>query len=776
MEPAEPSSGWTIVEDGADAAGEPWRETVFALADGVLGVRGGLEERASPSGGAYLAGVYETTPIHYHERHPGFAASTDTRLPLPDGARIQVEIDGERLATDLSDLVSMRRALDLRGGRIRRIARWRTRSGGQVELVAERVMAAGAGGVIALRLALRSIDVRGRLILRSVIDRTARNRPQGDDNRIGADLEGGGLQLVGVRRDGAAPMLIEQTRRSGIWVAAAQAHRCDAGLARGAATLEAEGLVELFEAQIVPGAEVRLEKFIACQSWPQTPAEADLDALATRAAGAAAAGFDGLAAQRRAELDGVWDVADVQVEGDPDAERALRFNLFHVFQSASRDPDAGTAAKGLTGEGYEGHLFWDTEAFVLPALVFLAPALARQALVFRWSRLEGARETARALNHRRGALFPWRTIAGRECSAHYPSGSAQYHINGAIALAIELYWTATGDDAFLLDHGAEVLFETARLWMELGRYSLGRGGRFCVFGVTGPDEYTALVDNNHYTNKIAARHLAFAAATAARLAETAPDGFGLLADGLQLGQDEIEAWRRAAAAIYLPEDAELGIDAQDEAFLGKPAWPFDLTDEEHRPLLLECHPMTLYRHQICKQADLIQAMAFLGDDVPEGRMRANLDYYEAVTTHDSTLSHGPFAIVAARVGLADKALGYFRRNLAVDLEDRHHNAGHGSHMAALASSWLALTMGFAGLSWRNGELGFKPVLPEAWRSVRFAILWRGHRLAIGIGREATTYGWAGPEPLAIRHFGDVHRIEPGRPVACPNPTARQAAA
>jgi alpha,alpha-trehalose phosphorylase len=571
-------------------------------------------------------------------------------------------------------------------------------------------------------------------------------------------------------------MLVEQTRRSGIWVAAAQAHRLGDGLAHRGAALEADGLAEVFEAEIAPGDAVWLEKRVAYQAWTHAPGEGDPAALAARAAEAAAEGFDALAARRRAELDAFWETADVRVEGDPDAERALRFNLFHLFQSASRDAASGTAAKGLTGEGYEGHVFWDTEAFVLPALVFLAPDLARRALVFRAGQLEGARETARALNHPRGALYPWRTIAGRECSAHYPSGSAQYHINGAVALAIELYWAATADDRFLIDHGAEVLFETARLWMALGRYSPRRGGRFCFFGVTGPDEYTALVDNNHYTNKIAARHLAFAAATAERLARIAPEDFARLAERLGLGGEETEAWRRAAAAIYLPQDADLGIDAQDEAFLGKPAWPFDLTSEEHRPLLLECHPMTLYRHQICKQADLIQAMAFLGDDVPPARMRANLDYYEAVTTHDSTLSHGPFAIVSARVGLADKALDYFRRNVGVDLEDRHRNAGHGSHMAALASSWLALAVGFAGLSWRGGELGFKPVLPAAWTGARFAIRWRGHRLAIEIGREATTYGWAGPETLTIRHFGEACRLEPGQPLACPNPAAAQAAA
>ena len=315
------------------------------------------------------------------------------------------------------------------------------------------------------------------------------------------------------------------------------------------------------------------------------------------------------------------------------------------------------------------------------------------------------------LGHRSGAAFPWRTIAGGESSTHYPSGAAQYHINAAIAQAVELYVSATGDDEFLWDCGLDLVFETARVWIDVGHYSAARRNRFCLFGMTGPDEYSALVDNNYYTNKMAALHLAYAAATATRLAAESPDRFAVVARRLGLTSDEVAAWARASAAMYLPEDSARGIDAQDDSFLAKPEWPGLAQGHRGRPLLLDVHPMVLYRHQVSKQADLILAMAIAGDDVDPARMRRNFEYYERVTTHDSTLSWCAFAMVAARVGEMSKAYDYFVQTAKVDVENLHGNLGHGSHIAALAGSWLVVAYGFAGLKWRSGTLHFQPVLP-----------------------------------------------------------------
>jgi len=405
----------------------------------------------------------------------------------------------------------------------------------------------------------------------------------------------------------------------------------------------------------------------------------------------------------------------------------------------------------LTGEGYEGHAFWDTEAFVVPALVFTAPRLARIALEARISQLDGARATARALNHRRGALYPWRTIAGQECSSHYPSGSAQYHINAAIAQAVELYVTATGDETLLLDGGAELLWETARIWLDVGTFSPAYGGKFCIFGVTGPDEYSALVDNNFYTNRMAALHLRYAARVYVELAERNPESLKELTSRLDLDRQEVDSWLAAAESMHLPYDSTLAIDAQDERFLAKPR--LALASATGAPLLLTHHPLTLYRHQVSKQADLILAMVFAGDGVPLDRLRRNLAYYEGVTTHDSTLSACAYSIVSATAGLPDKALDYFRKTVFVDIDDRHGNVSHGSHMACLAGSIMAIQWGFAGMTWRGGVLGFRPVLPKDWTSFAFSVLWRGRLIELEIDHSKTRYTLLHGEPLEVNHHG-----------------------
>ena len=455
----------------------------------------------------------------------------------------------------------------------------------------------------------------------------------------------------------------------------------------------------------------------------------------------------------------------MQIVGDDAADRALRFNTFHLLQSASLDPRYSTAAKGLTGEGYEGHAFWDTEAFVVPALVFTAPRLARIALEARISQLDGARATARALDHQRGALFPWRTIAGRECSAHYPTGSAQYHINAAIAQAVELYVTATGDETLLLDGGAELLWETARIWLDVGTYSPAHGGEFCIFGVTGPDEYSALVDNNYYTNRMAALHLKHAIRVYFDMATQYPQAWEALTRRLQLDESEVKAWAAAAEAMHLPYDANLAIDAQDERFLAKPR--LNMASPDGAPLLLNLHPLTLYRHQVSKQADLVLAMVFASDGVPLDRLRRNLAYYEAVTTHDSTLSACAYAIVSATAGLPDKALEYFRRSAFVDIDDLHGNVSHGSHMASLAGSIMAVQWGFAGMTWRGGMLGFRPVLPTAWTSVSFRVLWRGRLVELEFDQHKATYRLLEGESLVITHFGTPATLTTALELECP---------
>ena len=767
---------WQLVRHGHDRQGFAQDESLFALANGSLGVRGGLEEDDSPSHGCFLAGVWERSPIAYHERFTGFARHTDTRVPVADASRIRLKLGDTPVRLDEGEWLALERRLDLREGCYRRALRWRAPSGGTLEIIAERLVALDRPGLLAIRYRVRSVDYRGPVTLESAIDTVRAAVGQGDDPRIGAHLHGG-LQLHDAHADADAAWVAQHTAHSGIRLVCAQTHRFDgAALAFQSAARTAQGVVQFYTGQLAPGDEVALDKF-AAWAWSEPDATDSVDPVllaGTKAAleSAGHAGFPSLLAGQAGQLAALWRTADLAIDGAPGVEQALRFNLFQLFQSGNRDGHGGIAAKGLTGEGYEGHCFWDAEVFMLPVLATAAPELARHLLAWRHATLDRARAHARELNHACGALYPWRTISGDECSAYFPGGSAQYHINAAVAWAVRLYVDASGDEAFLRDMGAEMLCETARIWLQVGHYNPRRGGAFCIHEVTGPDEYSALVDNNHYTNRMAQRHLRDATATLAWLAATHPAEHAALVSRIGLDADEAAAWQRAADAMYLAEDAKLGIFAQDDGFLDKPRLTSaQMHDRALRPLLLHWHPLTIYRHQVCKQADTLLALMLAGEDVDIAAKRRNFDYYEGVTVHDSTLSASTFAVLAAETGHEEQAYRYFLDTLRVDLDDLHGNAAHGLHTAAMAGSWLALSWGFGGLRVHDGQPALAPQLPHTWRGYRFGLRWRGAQLRVKVDAAGVRYALLEGDTLDFLHRGQPQRLRQGEVLQFEHPAA-----
>lgn len=763
------------------ASPDPWRvvhaqrpkgfelakfESLFALANGSLGVRGSLEEDRSPTQGTFLTGVWERTPIEYHERFPGFARSTDTRIPVPDGVRIGLRLGDAPVLLREGEWLAFEQVLDLRAGCLERSLRWRSPSGVTLQIDAERIVPLNASNLLCIRYRVTSIDYTGPITLESALVADISAAEQGDDPRIGARVKGG-LSITASDADRTLASICQRTQNSNIRLASGQRHRLpQSNLSFARAIVdEDEGVQQHYVAQLHPGESVLLEKFVAyaCSRPEGGDTEASLlDAVATSLERALTLDFDTHRADQARICAEFWSKAEIEVQGDPAVEQALRFNLFHLLQSTPRDGSGSAAAKGLTGEGYEGHYFWDAEAFILPVLAFTSPERARSMLQYRVNTLDRARNHAREMNHPAGALYAWRTISGDECSAYFPSGSAQYHINAAIAFAIRLYVESSGDVDFLVHGGAEVLFETARLWHQVGNYNPRRGGAFCICQVTGPDEYTALVDNNYYTNHMAQQHLRYAASVASQLGRERPQDYARMAAALDLSDREIAAWLAAADAMYLPTDPELGIFPQDDDFLDKPRLPMARTSEHgHRPLLLQLHPLTIYRHQVCKQADVLQAFVLAGNAIDIESKRRNFDYYEGVTVHDSTLSASTFSIVAAEIGYAQKAYSYFLDTLRVDLDNLHGNTSHGVHMAAMAGSWLGLAWGFGGMRVVDGRPAFSPTLPAAWGSYRFGVRWRDHHIRVTVKNDHVEYTLTEGTQLDILHRGKVVALYAG---------------
>ena len=453
--------------------------------------------------------------------------------------------------------------------------------------------------------------------------------------------------------------------------------------------------------------------------------------------------------QQRSWLDRFWADSDVQVEGHPAIQQAVRWNLFQLAQASGRIEQVGIPAKGVSGSGYEGHYFWDTETYVLPFLSYTSPSVARGALRFRYLMLPAARRRAAELSNT-GALYPWRTINGEEASAYYAAGTAQYHINADISFALCKYVQASGDDDFMMREGIDILVETARMWTDLG-FWLGRGEsrRFHLHGVTGPDEYTTVVNNNLFTNVMASDNLRQAARWAQRLAHEFPDAYERLVARLDLDDDEIDEWADCSAGMYIPYDEGLQVHPQDQHFLEREVWDLAATPDSKRPLLLHYHPLVIYRFQVLKQADVVAALFLQGQMFTQEQKRADFEYYDPLTTGDSTLSSVVQSIVAAEVGYRDLALEYFHAGLFVDLADLHGNAADGVHVASTGGVWNALVYGFGGMRDHNGTLTFDPRLPVDWPRLTFRLQARGSRLLVEVDHERISFTLRDGDPAEV---------------------------
>ena len=764
--PTFPFDPWCIRETVFDASSHFLHETLFALGNGYIGLRAtGEEGYSGPAGssldGSYLNGFYESEPIVYPEAAFGLAKTNQFMLNVPNAKGISLWIGDERFDPLTGTLGCYARTLDFRAGVLERSLEWAAPSGKRIALRSRRVVSFADKHLFAIAWEVTPLNFSGPITIVSSVNGAVRNLEAGDDPRVGSAVSGPALHTVSVEQDASLSALVQRTHNSGFTLVSAIATHVDGSVADKTHTEQQAS--ERFTVDTVQGTPVRLVKYGAYYSSRDYPVDELLERSRATLRGAVANGFDALCAAQAAYLADFWLHADVDIGGDDALQQGIRFNQFHLLQSVGRDGRTNIAAKGVTGEGYEGHYFWDTEIYIFPFFLYAKPDVARKLLEYRYAGLPQARERARQMAHAQGALYPWRTIAGSECSAYFPAGTAQYHINADIAYSIKAYFEATGDAEYMAQAGTEIVLETARIWIGLG--SVDRQGRFCINEVTGPDEYTALVNNNYYTNAMARMHLRFAADSVDALRRDFPADFRRVAAATGLQDAEVNAWRQAADTMHLPYDAHLGIHAQDDSFLSKKPWNFAATPPENYPLLLNYHPMVIYRHQVCKQADVVLALMLLSDQFTLDDKRRDFDYYEAVTTHDSSLSSCIFSIIAAEVGYHDKAYDYFLETARLDLDDTHGNTHYGVHTAAMAGTWLGVAYGFAGMRVIDGALRFAPSLPRQWQHYQFQVQLRGSFIRVRVTPDETVYTLLDGDGLAFSHHGQALAITRAAPVA-----------
>ena len=761
--PAEP---WRITETRYEHEFLAQAETIYALANGYLGLRGDFEEGTPVSKpGVFLNGFYETWPIVYGEAAYGFAKTGQTIVNATDGKIIRLYVDDEPLEIHKMRLLEFRRTLDWRTGTVDRDLLWETPAGKRVAISSQRMVSMTHRHLAVLTYNVRCVNDAAHVILSSeMMTRQLGDEGERPDPRRLEGFDGRVLEPVSQRSRERRVVLCHRTWSSRITIACGMDHQLVTGGHCRESSHCGENRAEVvFSIDLHAQQSVHLTKFLAYHF----AADCDVEELSSRAERtldrAIEIGETRLLEEQRVHYNAFWKRADVEIEGDLRVQQAVRFNLFQVRQATARAEGHGVPAKGLTGQGYEGHYFWDGEIYVLPYVTYTDPRLAGNLLLFRWAGLDRARAHARELGHA-GALFPWRTINGDEASAYYAAGTAAYHINADIAYAIRKYALATLDSDFVLGGGVDVVVETARMWLSLGDFSERRGGAFCINNVTGPDEYTAVVDNNRFTNMMARENLRAAIRAVNFVRQSHPADYERLVDRTKLDVAELDDWERAAQSMYLPVDEKTGIHPQDDSFLDKPRWECAQIPADKHPLLLHYHPLTLYRHQVLKQADVVMAMFLVGSDFSPTDKRRNFDYYDPLTTRDSSLSSCVQSIVATEVGYEDKAMEYFLEAVLVDLGDIAGNVIDGIHIASAGGVWMALTYGFGGMRDYDGELAFHPRLPSDWSRLRFPLSWRDRRIEVDVRPGEVYYRLLEGEALTLKHEGKPFEIVPESPV------------
>jgi len=730
-----PQDPWRLVESQYHEEHLGHTETLFAVSNGYLGMRGNPEEGSNAhTHGTYVNGFHETWNIVHAEDAYGLAKQGQTLVNAPDGKMIKLYVDDEPLALATADLEQYERALDFRTGILRREILWRTPSGKRVRVVSERMASLVHRHLALFSFEVTLLDGHAPVVISSqLLNRQAGQQhaeptavmSDGLDPRVARKMTQRVLEPQNRRHEGNEVVLGFRCAESKMTLACGYRHRVDCELPIEATTTVTPDMAKtVFKTTAFANKPIRITKMVAYHSSTGVADEELLERCTDTLQRAEQEGEQAIKAGQSEIFKTLWETSDIKIESDVGIQQAVRWNLYQLIQASVCVQEQGIAAKALTSNGYDGHYFWDTEMYVIPFLAYTNPAAARSLLRFRWHMLPAARKRARELNQT-GALYPWRTINGEEASAYYPAGTAQYHVDAAIVYGLRRYVEASQDTEFLAQEGAEILVETSRLWVDLGFYSGNGNGTFHIHGVTGPDEYSAVVNDNAYTNFMAQYCLRYSAEVLKQLQQNHPERFKDLTLSLHLHPSEIDAWAEAAEAMFIPYDEKRGIIAQDDAFLSCREWDWANVPEDQYPLLKHFHPLVIYRHQVLKQADVILAMFLLRSQFTKSQVIRNFEYYDPRTTGDSSLSPCIQGAVAAQIGKNDQAVEYFKQALFLDLCNTHKNTSDGAHIASTGGVWACFIHGFAGLIEHGDCVEFRPNLPEGLPAAQFNLQRQG---------------------------------------------------
>lgn len=740
------------------------RETIFALANGYIGVRGGFEEGFVGEDrytdfDTMLNGVYTYFPYKHVWARPGYPARWHSITTQMNPYLSEIYADGECVVMREGKAENYERTLDMRDGLLTRTYEYITQSGKRLTLKFERFVSLADKHLCCQRVEI-SCDKDAKIKIAGKISKTLSTPRFRKDGRKNEKLFTTWQKFEEV---GGVRMGLQKLKKSGFEVACAMNTSCT----KGACTRE-ESEIELrdvYEFTLAGGEKATYERFNAHTCNKDYADYTAVAADCVKAAGGK--GFDGAYREHSRKWREFWDSADIELDGDPAIQQGIRYCIFMVNASCGKDGKTNISANGLMGIGYCGQTFWDTELFIQPMYNYTDPSVTKSLIEYRYMLLDKARERARQMDDS-GALFAWNTINGEECGHVFEASTAQYHINCDVYYSIYRYYEATGDEDFLVNTCAEILFEISKCMAHRGAFVPLKGNKFCINVVCGPDEYTPVVDNNTYTNYLTRKQLYFTLEVAELLREKYPDKYRCLLAKCDVDDEEMNLWQRAADNMYIGYNKELDIFTQDDQFLYRDPVDIEWLAEHKYPLLFNLHPLNLWRYQVCKQADLVFLTYIFGNEFDDGMKKRIYDYYEPRTIHDSSLSSSIHSIVACDIGYYDQAYGYLKQACRMDLDNYNKNVGEGIHAACSGGAYQMLVNGYAGLRVYDGKLHFRPFVDAKWNSLSFRIKFRGCAVRVKAERSATSYTLEEGEEITVMHYGKPVTLRRGETESAAN--------
>ncbi|WP_238653255.1 glycoside hydrolase family 65 protein [Paenibacillus piscarius] len=748
---------WSIIEESFDPQTQEISESIFSIGNGYMGGRANFEEQYSGHSlqGSYMAGVYypdKTRVGWWKNGYPEYFAKV---LNSTNWIGINIELDGTPLDLAECTVSEFRRVLNMKEGTLSRSFTATTQEGKELKVESIRIVSMARHEIGAIRYSLMPLNFSGLITITPYLDGDVKNKDSNYDEKFWNEVE--------KKAGPAGGHLTLKTKKLDFHVTSAFAF--DILLNGEPVTAEAEVLEQekyvgsKVTVPVASGGQLVIYKYAANVTSRNYGLGQLVDAAHTALQSAQEAGFVALLAEQAAAWGDKWKESDIIIEGDVSAQQAIRFNIFQLNQTYTGEDDRlNIGPKGFTGEKYGGSTYWDTEAYCVPFYLSTADAsIARNLLIYRYKHLEKAKENARKLGYRKGALYPMVTMNGEECHNEWEITFEEIHRNGAIAYAIYNYVNYTGDKAYLGQYGLEVLVEISRFWEERVHY-VAHKDKYVMLGVTGPNEYENNVNNNWYTNRIAAWTMEYTLEALAYLQEQEPSRYAELADKLELLETETAQWNEIIGKMYYPADEERGIFLQQDGFLDKEIIQVKDVSPENLPLNQKWSWDRILRSCFIKQADVLQGLYFLGDRYDLETKKRNFDFYEPITVHESSLSPCIHAILACELGYKEKAYEMYLRTSRLDLDNYNNDTEDGCHTTSMAGTWMSVVHGFGGLRVLNDRLVLNPSNPGHWTSYSFKIMFRGSRLKVTVTDAQVTVSNETEVPAALTIHGKEYTV------------------